>query len=125
MERSDRFYAQPEINGWQLIGDHLTWPSAVETVTNTLGSIMGALLAGLVLLPVLGLERLLAAGALLDMVLGVVLLARAETKPARRAALPALGGAIAAVAVALWLVRLDPLTLVSGVYRTGKLLDRS
>ena len=31
MERSDRFYAQPEINGWQLIGDHLTWPSAVET----------------------------------------------------------------------------------------------
>ena len=31
MERSDRFYAQPEINGWQLIGDHLTWLSAVET----------------------------------------------------------------------------------------------
>ena len=90
---------------------------------NTLGSIAGALLAGLVLLPVLGLERLLAAGALLDMVLGVMLLARAETQPARRAALPALGAAALAAVLALSLVRLDPLTLVSGVYRTGKLLD--
>src|SRR6266566_7883890 len=31
MERSDRFYAQPEIDGWQLTGDHLTWRSAIET----------------------------------------------------------------------------------------------
>jgi predicted membrane-bound spermidine synthase len=90
---------------------------------NTLGSITGALLAGLVLLPWLGLHRLLVAGALLDMALGALLLGRAETRPSRRAALPALGAAIAAAILALTLVRLDRLTLVSGVYRTGHLLD--
>ncbi|MDQ6925168.1 MAG: fused MFS/spermidine synthase, partial [Candidatus Eremiobacteraeota bacterium] len=43
---------------------------------NTLGSIVGAALAGLVLLPVLGLKWLLVAGALLDVGLGVWLLIR-------------------------------------------------
>ena len=89
---------------------------------NTLGSIAGAALAGLALLPWLGLQRLLAAGALVDMLLGVTLLSRAETAGARRAALPALAGAMA-VTLAVVLIRLDPLMLVSGVYRTGELLD--
>ena len=31
MDRSDQFYASPEIDGWRLTGDHLTWPSAIET----------------------------------------------------------------------------------------------
>ena len=38
MEDSDKFFACPEINGWRLDGDHLTWPSAIETsaaVNNT------------------------------------------------------------------------------------------
>ncbi|GJG87089.1 hypothetical protein tb265_22700 [Gemmatimonadetes bacterium T265] len=43
---------------------------------NTLGSIVGAAVAGLVLLPVLGLKWLLVAGALIDVGLGVWLLMR-------------------------------------------------
>lgn len=43
---------------------------------NTLGSIVGAALAGLVLLPLVGLKWLLVLGALLDVSLGVWLLAR-------------------------------------------------
>ena len=46
---------------------------------NTLGSILGAALAGLVLMPVLGLKWLLVSGALLDVGLGLWLLARHES----------------------------------------------
>ena len=31
MAQSDEFFALPEINDWQLVGDHLTWTSAVHT----------------------------------------------------------------------------------------------
>ena len=31
MSHSDEFYALPEINDWQLVGDHLTWTSAIKT----------------------------------------------------------------------------------------------
>src|SRR2546429_6370747 len=31
MARSDDFYALPEINDWNLAGDHLTWTSAIQT----------------------------------------------------------------------------------------------
>ncbi|HET9325620.1 MAG TPA: spermidine synthase [Candidatus Eisenbacteria bacterium] len=89
---------------------------------NTLGSILGAALAALALLPWLGLERLLAAGAALDIALGIALLAQTGPRPAlRRAAVAALGGVLVIVAV-LASVRLDPLHLVSGVYRTGELI---
>ncbi len=62
---------------------------------NTLGSIVGAALAGIVLLPLLGLKWLLVAGALVDVGLGVWLLVRgpalaavadAAAEPARAAA---------------------------------------
>ena len=43
---------------------------------NTFGSIVGAALAGLVLLPLLGLKWLLVAGASVDIVLGVALARR-------------------------------------------------
>ena len=43
---------------------------------NTLGSIVGVVVGGLVLLPVLGLKGMLLAGAALDMAIGVVLLSR-------------------------------------------------
>lgn len=90
---------------------------------NTLGSVAGACLAGLVALPVLGLRGLLVAGATLDMALGVVLLAVVAH---RRGGRPVLVGAmgLATVAVALGtlrLVSLDPLVLSSGVFRYGSL----
>jgi dienelactone hydrolase len=31
MARSEEFFALPEINDWQLAGDHLTWTSAIQT----------------------------------------------------------------------------------------------
>src|SRR5262245_61605736 len=31
MDRSDELYACPELNGWQRDGDHLTWPSSIQT----------------------------------------------------------------------------------------------
>ena len=43
---------------------------------NTFGSILGAVAAGLILMPLLGLKLLLASGAAIDMAFGVVLLAR-------------------------------------------------
>ena len=92
---------------------------------NTLGSIAGAILAGLVLMPWLGLKGLLTAGATLDIALGLALLAihdRGRTAGARRL-FPA--GAVAAfllVVAMVGAVRLDRLTLVSGVYREGALL---
>src|SRR5688572_33135448 len=43
---------------------------------NTFGSIIGAALAGLVLLPLIGVKALLIVGAAIDMALGIALLAR-------------------------------------------------
>ncbi len=100
---------------------------AIGTVygANTLGSILGAALAGLALLPWLGLERLLGAGAALDIALGIALFAVAGGAPrgSRRLAPAAAGIAVLFIAAILGWVRLDRLTLVSGVYRTGELLD--
>jgi spermidine synthase len=88
---------------------------------NTLGSIAGAALAGLVLLPLLGLKVLLLAGALVDMGLGVLLFAvrSARSAPARQFAF----GSAAATAVLLTGVaattHFDRAVLTSGVYRYG------
>jgi hypothetical protein len=50
---------------------------------NTLGSIVGAALAGLLLMPLLGLKWLLVAGALVDVALGLLPL-YARVAPAER-----------------------------------------
>ena len=97
---------------------------------NTLGSIAGVLLAGLVLMPLLGLKLLLIAGALVDIGLGLALLlvvARAaegdQTRPSSRLRHPmsrltaltvGVGAFIALVAI---VVDFDPMRLTSGVYR--------
>jgi len=92
---------------------------------NTTGAILAVLLAGFVALPILGLKGLLVAGALLDMGLGVVLLARAARARAvpdpHRWRAPAAAGA-AGVAVALLVLQelaLDRALLTSGVFRFG------
>jgi hypothetical protein len=98
---------------------------AIGTVyaVNTVGSILGVVLAGLVLLPVVGLKALLVAGATLDMVLGVLLiLAAAKGRPSGHPlALVTAAGVLVAVALATVTNRFDPQLLASGVYRHGLL----
>ncbi len=88
---------------------------------NTLGAITGAGVAGLILLPVLGLERMMVIGAGIDMFIGVALFAAAvQSETVRR---PALAGASAVTLVVLLLVsifgRIDQRLLASGVFRFG------
>ncbi len=94
---------------------------------NTLGSIAGAALTGLLLLPALGLKGSLVAGGVLDMLLGLLVLralARAG-RPARRLALAGAGGVVLLAALALWALPWDQNLLSSGVFRTGRLPDPS
>lgn len=87
---------------------------------NTLGSIAGVGLAGLVLLPLTGVEMLLVIGAGLDMALGVAILGRSGSRivALRRAGL---AGALAATAVLVVVLagRIDRVQLTGGVFRTG------
>ncbi|MEO7986988.1 MAG: spermidine synthase [Gemmatimonadales bacterium] len=97
---------------------------------NTLGSIIGVVLGGLVLLPLIGLKAMLITGAAIDMAIGAALLARAAKAEGRgRRLAPAAALAAVALTVAVGLgLRLDQNVLASGVYRTGHLIpggDRS
>jgi predicted membrane-bound spermidine synthase len=84
---------------------------------NTLGAIAGVLVAVHILMPLLGLKTLIAIAAALDVVLGVVLLARSGADRRMRALVQgALVGATALVVV-MAVVQLDPRRLGSGVYR--------
>ena len=90
---------------------------------NTLGSIVGVVVGGLVLLPLLGLKGMLLAGAGLDMAIGLVLLSRGarRTDGGRRPALAAAAGAVVVLAWAGLGIRLDRDLMISGVYRLGKM----
>jgi spermidine synthase len=100
-------------SGEKAIGSVYAW--------NTLGSILGVIVGGLVLLPLVGLKLMLLLGALLDMGIGLLLISRSRTsrKPARRLALAAtLAGGVVMIVLATR-THLDTNTLASGVYRTG------
>ncbi|MEP6591407.1 MAG: spermidine synthase [Gemmatimonadota bacterium] len=86
---------------------------------NTVGSIVGAALAGLLLLPLLGLKGLLLLGGVLDISVGVALFQL--SRPSRHRAVLLLGVALA-VAVIVAVTRLDPLLITSGVFRSGKII---
>ncbi|MGH7678422.1 MAG: fused MFS/spermidine synthase [Gemmatimonadaceae bacterium] len=121
---------------------------AIGTVyaVNTLGSIVGVILAGLVLMPVLGLKRLLVFGALIDIGLGVWLVVRSGLRavgsedtpltepgaqsPKLRArftsgglAIPLIGTAVLLTLVAV-ATRFDLARITSGVYRHGVVEQR-
>lgn len=92
---------------------------------NTIGSIVGVAAAGIFLLPVVGIKGLVAGAALLDMSLGVWLLAvhRRQRGVAGR---PIPGWALAGIASAVlfWAglaIPLDRELISSGVYRTRRL----
>jgi spermidine synthase len=90
---------------------------------NTLGSIVGVALAGLVLMPILGLKMLLIAGALVDIALGVVLL-RPTLQRVRSDRVPlVVGVAVASLAFVIGtaaFLRFEPAVLSSGVFRYGR-----
>lgn len=105
---------------------------------NTLGSIVGVVLAGLILMPVLGLKTLLVVGALLDIALGIWLVVRSSRLAAARAArsaqrfgedrdsslfIPLIATAAAILVVAIG-AKFDRIRLTSGVYRHG-ILERT
>ena len=90
---------------------------------NTIGSVVGAGVAGLLGLPWLGLKGLLIAGAALDVALGVWLLersARREGRPRPRMALAGLGAGALAAAVGIG-VRFEHSLVTSGVFRYGEI----
>jgi len=83
---------------------------------NTAGAIAGVVAAVHLGLPLLGLKGLIIAGAAIDLALGVVLLGVGR-RPYAAAAVSA-----AAVCFAIIGVRLDPLHMASGVYRSNVLM---
>lgn len=87
---------------------------------NTLGSIVGASLAGLILMPLMGLKWLLITGALLDLVVGAVLIGEAA-RPAiyttRRLIIST--ALVAGLGAIVYQARFDEATLSSGVFRHG------
>jgi predicted membrane-bound spermidine synthase len=92
---------------------------------NTLGSIVGASLAGLVLMPLLGLKWLLIAGAVLDLAVGFALIAE-SARPViftpRRMILTA--AVVAGLGAIVFRAKFDEATLSSGVYRHGNVRFR-
>ena len=91
---------------------------------NTAGSIVGVQLAGLALLPLLGLKFLLIAGAAFDAAIGVVLLyvALRRAQTSRPATIPTLlFASMLVVVLGASSVRFDRSMLISGVYRFGGL----
>ena len=89
---------------------------------NTLGSIVGVALAALVALPLLGLKWMIVAGAVIDVALGLWLLAverRGARDPYRiRRWIPALGAVTLLIVIGAT-TRLDRVALTSGVFRYG------
>jgi len=92
---------------------------------NTAGSIVGVQLAGLLLLPLLGLKLLLISGAALDVAVGLILLyiALPRGAPSRTPTLAKLAIASVLLLLAASRVSFDRQLLSSGVYRFGGLPD--
>lgn len=91
---------------------------------NTLGSIFGVILGGLILLPMIGLKLMLMAGASLDMAIGLLLLSRARPLKQRRGRMALVTSLSLGVLVMLIASRtpLEANLLASGVFRNGVIL---
>lgn len=88
---------------------------------NTAGSIVGVQIAGLALLPLIGLKLLLIVAAALDVSIGLVLLYHAipRTESRRRPLLAAAAVAALFIVYGAWSAHFDRSLLASGVFRTG------
>ncbi|HVH99834.1 MAG TPA: hypothetical protein VM869_14025, partial [Enhygromyxa sp.] len=90
---------------------------------NTLGAIAGATLAGLVLLPLIGLKATIVLGALIDMALGLWLIVREQalrpSKPVRNLVRSTTIATVAVAIIGFGILDVDPRTLAAGVFRRG------
>ena len=86
---------------------------------NTLGAILGVVLAVHVLIPLLGLRLAVTLAALADIVLGIVLLRLYADAVRQRALFAAVAASVLVVTLSLAFGRLDPRSLASGVFRHG------
>jgi predicted membrane-bound spermidine synthase len=93
---------------------------AIGTIysANTLGAIAGVLLTIHVLMPLIGVKGVILGGAAIHMTLGLSRLLASRHYPSRTAAV-ALAACIAVFGCAVFVVKLDPVRMASGVYRTG------
>lgn len=88
---------------------------------NTFGAIIGVVFAINIGMPMMGMKNLIAFGAALDVILGLVLLARStDVRRVTRLAGGALIG-VGAIAPILFVYDLDQKLLISGVFRNGNL----
>lgn len=101
--------------------------SAVGRVygVNTLGSIVGAVLAGMVMLPLIGLKNTIVTGALIDMVLGIWLVHREwQAQPndiqVRKLVRSSTVMAVSLGIIGYGLMTIDPRVLAAGVFRRGR-----
>ena len=85
---------------------------------NTLGAIVGVLLAIHLLMPLIGVKGVILAGAAIHLCLGASRVLVGQRRPAALGAV-AMAGSAAVFACAVFVVKLDPLRMTSGVYRTG------
>jgi spermidine synthase len=86
-------------------------------------NILGAIIGGLVLLPLIGLKPLLMTAAAIDIGIGILLLSKTSLAglAPRRLTLVASAAALVFMAIVATGVRLDRTLLSSGVYRTGEI----
>ncbi|TAJ44346.1 MAG: spermidine synthase, partial [Chitinophagaceae bacterium] len=108
----------PLITAVLLRGGHGEGSIGRVYAANTLGAIVGVLLAVHVVMPLLGLRMVVVVGALVDLGLGLWLLARAGGTMARPAQLALTAALVLAAGLSL-LTRLDPQVTSSGVFRHG------
>lgn len=87
---------------------------------NTLGAIVGVMLAVHVLIPMLGLRLAVTVGAVADILLGVLLLRVYSTNVSRKGYGLAVAASVVVIAASLVGGRLDPRSLASGVFRHGQ-----
>lgn len=87
---------------------------------NTLGAILGVMLAVHVLIPLMGLRLAVTVAALADIALGVYLLRLHAESPGRRSFLAAVAACVLMLGASLVFGRLDPRMLASGVFRHGE-----
>jgi spermidine synthase len=97
-----------------------TGERAIGTIysANTLGAIVGVLLTIHVLMPVIGIKGVILMGAGIHLCLGLSRLLIRPRSPSRLG-LAAIAACVAAFGITLFAVKLDPLRMTSGVYRTG------
>jgi predicted membrane-bound spermidine synthase len=88
---------------------------------NTFGAILGVGLTVHGVMPRLGIKGVILTGAAIHLALGFSLLLRQPQRHSgpKRAMRVAMGAALGVFAAVLLAVRLDPLRMISGVYRTG------